>query len=269
MKLKSILPVIFSFLISSSLAAQVKDHAVYTEGKLSTYEKRKLRQELSLQDGPYWGVQAGLRRHLSTNGNNIYLPISGEMDGIIQAIYGHRLGNVSLETGLGFSWHNSEILHQLGSLERNILTKANLNSLFLPLGVRYDIPVNSKKNIRVGAHASGNIIFHTTNRPSKNGPFPYYGSSQTEGIAIDFKINEPNFKSFYKMGLHAELQLFKSSFLTLQVSHVLSAPSSLREITYSWTDGTQSGSFSNTIRIEGWLVEVAYKLPLSILNLED
>ncbi|WP_297335229.1 hypothetical protein [Algoriphagus sp.] len=269
MQLKSIIPIVFSLLISSSLAAQVKDHAVYTEGKLSTFQKRKLRQELSRQDGLYMGVQAGLRRHLTSNGNNIYLPISGEMDGIIQAIYGHRLGKVSLETGLGFSWHNSEILHQLGALERYILTKANLNSLFLPLGVRYDIPVNSKNNIRIGAHTSGNLILHTTNRPSKNGPFPYYGTSQTEGIAVDFQINEPHFKSFYKLGIHSELHLFKSSLVSLQASHVFSAPTSLRKITYSWTDETQSGSFSNSIRKEGWLVEVAYKLPLTILNLED
>lgn len=256
-------------LFSCDLLAQVKNHAAYTENQLSAFEKRQLRQQLSREGGSYLGVQAGLRRHLTTAGNNIYLPLSGEMDGILQGLYGHRLGNVSLETGLGFSWHNSEIPHPMGSSERVLITQANLNALFLPVGIRYDIPINSKKNIRVGAHASGNLILRTTNRPSASGDFPYYGSNDTNGVDINFLLEEKNFKSFYKVGLHAELQVFKSSFLIIQAGHVLSAPNTLRKITYNWNDGTQSGSFSNAIRMEGWLVEIAYKLPLSILKLED
>lgn len=269
MKIKSLLFTLIFTLNLSHLKAQVKGHAVYTEGKPTAYEKRKLRQSLSREDGMYLLAQAGLRRHLTTAGNNIYLPISGEMDGIIQAGLGYRLNNTSLETGLGFSWHNSEIPQALGSTEKLLLTKSNLNSIFIPLGLRYDIPINSKQSIRFGASASGNLIIHTTNKPSQEGNFPYYGTTSSEGVQIDFSVSEPSVKSFFKVGLHAEFQIFKSSFLIIQGSHVLSAPNDLRTISYTWQDGSQSGSFDNTISMDGWLIEVAYKLPLSILKLEN
>lgn len=268
MKTKALLFTLILTLYFSHLRDQVKDHAVYTEGKPSAYEKRKLRQSLSREDGVYFIAQAGLRRHLTTAGNNLYLPISGEMDGIIQGGIGYRINNISLESGIGFSWHNSDIPRQLGSSERILITQSNLNSIFIPLGLRYDIPVNSKKSIRFGANASGNLIIHTTNKPSQDGSFPYYGSNSSEGVQVDFSVSEPSLKTFFKVGLHTEFQIFKSSFLIIQGSHMLSAPNDLRTISYTWQDGSQSGSFENQISMEGWVVEVAYKLPLSILRLE-
>lgn len=269
MKPKALLYILILCIFSSNLKAQVKDHAIYTEGKPTAYEKRKLRQSLSREDGMYLIAQAGLRRHLTTEGNNLYLPISGEMDGIIQAGLGYRINNISLETGMGFIWHNSEITQPLGSSEKTLTTISNLNSIFIPLGLRYDIPINSKKTIRFGANASGNLIIHTTNKPSPEGNFPYFGTSDTEGVQIEFAVLEPKLKTFFKVGLHGEFQVFKSSFLIIQGSHMLSASNHLRTISYTWVDGNQSGSFENKISLEGWLVEIAYKLPLSILKLED
>ena len=268
MKTKALLFILIFTLYFSHLKAQVKDHAVYTEGKLTAYEKRKLRQSLSREDGMYLLAQAGLRRHLTTEGNNIYLPISGEMDGIIQAGLGYRINNVSLEAGMGFIWHNSEITKPLGSSERTLITRSNLNSIYIPLGLRYDVPINSRKSVRFGASASGNLIIHTTNKTSPDGSFPYYGSTSSKGVQIDFSVSEPTIKTFFKVGLHTEFQIFKSSFLIIQGSHMLSVPNDLRTISFAWQDGNQSGSFENQISLEGWLFEVAYKLPLSILRVE-
>ncbi|TFV94537.1 hypothetical protein E4S40_10990 [Algoriphagus kandeliae] len=264
--------VLFSICIcffSNLLFAQEKDHAVYTESNLSSFEKKKLRQERSGQDGNYLLFQGGLRRHLTTEGNNLYLPISGEMDGIVQGNLGYRIGNISMETGLGFIWHNSELEYQLGQSEKSIITKSNHNSIFLPLGFRYSIPLNNQQRLRIGAHAISNLILFSSDRPDPNRRFPYYGSGSIEGVSIDFTVNEPKFKSFFKIGIHAEILAFKSSFLSIQASHVLSVPSTLRTITYQWEDGIQSGEFETQTSLNGWIVEFGYKLPLNILSLKD
>lgn len=255
------------FLIPTLIFSQVKDHAVYTANKLSSYEKRKLRYSESREDGSYLLAQFGLRKHNTTPGENIYLNIYGEMDGAVSGLYGYRKGNISLETGFGFIWHNSTINHFLGNTGEGLETHVNFNAGYIPLGFRYDIPLNGKKSVRFGAHASANIILFSTNKPSQLGPFPYSRNSGTDNIYIDFQVDNKKFPAFFKVGLHSEITVFKSSFLVIQGSYIV-APPTYRTISYNWKLNDKSRSFQNEVKIDGLMFEIAYKLPLNIFNLE-
>ncbi len=255
-------------LVPTFIFSQVKDHAAYTANKLSSYEKRGLRYRASREDGPYFLFQAGLRKHNTTPGENIYFDIFGEMDGVVSGLYGYRNSNISLETGFGFIWHNSTINHFLGNTGKKLQTYLNFNAGYLPLGFKYDVPFNEKKSIRAGAHASANIILFSTKKPSSGRSFHYSTSSGTENILIDFQVDNKKFPTFFKVGLYSEIVAFKSSFLVIQGSYVL-APTTFRTISYSWQLGAESGSFQNEVKIDGWMFEIAYKLPLNIFNLEN
>ncbi|MBN3582814.1 hypothetical protein JYB64_10500 [Algoriphagus aestuarii] len=264
--MKTILILAF-FMVPSLLFSQVKDHAVYTANKLSSYEKRALRQSNSREDGPYLLFPVGLRKHNTTPGENLYLDIYGEMDGVVSGLYGFRKGNISWETGFGFIWHNSTIDHFLGNTGEKLQTYLNFNAGYIPLGFKYDVLLNDKKSIRVGAHASANIILFSTRKPGPNRTFHYSNSLGTENIYIDFQVDNKKLPAFFKVGLHSDIVVFKSSFLVIQGSYILT-PTSFRTISYDWELGNESGSFQNEINIDGLMFEIAYKLPLNILKIE-
>lgn len=256
-----------AFLLGYSTLAQVKNHAVHTQSKLSRSERSDLRKTLSREDGAYFLAMGGIRRHKTSPGNNIYVDLGGEIEGSLAGLYGYRWGNASLETGLGFLWHNSSSSQKLGDQGPSLTIFSNYNSLYLPMGIRYGVPFNSRKSIRFGAHASGNIILHTTNKPDPLGRFPYTKDQESNEVAVQFQVENSDFPIFFKVGLYAEFTVFKSSYLLLQGSHLASS-SSLRTISYQWQFENQSGSFQNQVKLDGWMLELAYKLPLSILKLQ-
>ncbi|WBL41709.1 hypothetical protein PBT90_13200 [Algoriphagus halophytocola] len=255
------------FMIPNIIFSQVKDHAAYTMNNLSSYEKRKLRYSESREDGKYFLFQAGLRKHKTTPGENLYFDINGELDGVVSGLYGFRKGNLSFETGFGFIWHNSTINHFLGNTGEKLETYVNFNSGYLPVGFRYDIPLDDKKSVRFGAHASANIILFSTDKPDEFGSTSYSKTAGTENIYLDMQIEEKKFPAFFKVGLHSEIAIFKSSFLVIRGSYILS-PTTYRTILYNWELNNESGSFRNETKIDGLIFEIAYKLPLNIFNLE-
>ncbi|WP_157359728.1 hypothetical protein [Algoriphagus mannitolivorans] len=256
-----------AFLLGYSTLAQVKNHAVYTRFRLPASERSALRQELSRENGPYLLFQGGMRKHSTDQENYFPLYRSSLYHGIVTGIYGYRINNTSFEVGMGFIWHVSRNLHELKGFEKSVPIYSNFNSINLPIGFRYDIPTGTKQNFRFGAHTSLNLLIHQTRKPRNPDILYHYFTQWPSTDYVDYvvRIEDKGLTGFFKIGIHTEIKVFKSSSLLLQLSRAVS-PSPSRVLNVNWKYQNQSGSFRDEVKLEGTIVELAYKLPLNILN---
>lgn len=241
----------------------------YEKELLSTrLERKEMRQKASVADGGYVLFQGGLRRHENATSNDVFTGGNGEFNGVIGVNYGYRLNNASLETGLGFIWHDHRGSYFLEAAGENFWTYGNYNSIFLPIALKYDVPTGLSKKFRFGAMGSLNILIHQTRSWDQQGRGTYYFdyfNDRDRYVQYKYYWDRPKISGFFKAGLYAEFQVFKSSFLNLQFSRAI-AISPLRTVTYEWEYQGQKGNFTDDLKIDGYIVEVAYKLPLNLFS---
>jgi len=231
-------------------------------------ERREMRQKASVADGGYVLFQGGIRKHENARGKDVFTGGYGEYNGVVGVNYGYRLNNVSLETGLGFIWQYHRALHYIAPAEENMQTFGNYNSIFLPFVIKYDVPTGPSKKFRFGAMGSVNFLLHQTRQSTTHGRELYYFNyfnQRDKFLDYVYDWDSPMISGFFKAGLYAEFQIFKSSFLNLQFSRAIS-PWPLRTVTYEWQFKNDRGSFRDEFKIEGYMVEIAYKLPLNLLS---
>lgn len=241
----------------------------YEEELLSTrLERKESRQKASVADGGYVLFQGGLRKHENAEGNDIFYGGNGEFNGAVGVNYGYRLKNASLETGLGFIWHDHRGSYFLKEAGGNFRTYGNYNSIFLPLVLKYDVPTGPSKKFRFGAMGSLNILLYQTRiwgQLGKDIQYFDYFNDRDNYVEYKYYWDRPKISGFFKAGLYAEFQVFKSSFLNLQFSKAITL-SPLRTITYEWEYQGQKGSFTDELKIDGYMFEIAYKLPLNLFS---
>lgn len=237
--------------------------------KLSTRSERKeMRQKASVADGAYLLFQGGLRKHENAKGKDVFTGGYGEYNGIVGVNYGYRLNNASLETGLGFIWQYHTNYYFIEPAADHIQTFGNYNSIFLPFVLKYDVPTGPSKKFRFGAMGSLNFLLHQTRNPLTHDRQLYYFDYQNERDKIldyVYTYDSPRISGFVKAGIYAEFQVFKSSFMNVQFSRAISV-GPLRTVTYQWDYRTERGSFTDDIKIQGYMLELAYKLPLNLFT---
>ncbi len=231
-------------------------------------EKKEMRQKASVANGGYMLFQAGLRRHENAIGRDLFTSGYGDYNGIIGVNYGYRLNNASVETGLGFLWHYHRGEHFIPPATDFMQTYMKYNSIFLPLVLKYDVPTGESKKFRFGALGSINFLLLQTRNSITEGRERYYFDyrNQQEKFLIHSYFSESaRVSGFFKAGVYAEFQIFKSSFLNIQFSRAIPlAP--VKSTTYQWEYENASGSFLDEVRIDGYMVEVAYKLPFNLFS---
>jgi len=241
----------------------------YEKELLSTrLEKKELRQKSSVADGGYLLFQAGLRRHENAIGRDFFTGGYGDYNGVIGVNYGYRLNNVSLETGLGFIWHYHRGNYFIPPAADFMQTYGNYNSIFLPLVLKYDVPTGESKKFRFGAMGSVNFLLHQTRNSITEGRERYYfdySNQQEKYLIHTYSSKSPKVSGFFKAGVYAEFQVFKSSFLNVQFSRAIPL-GPVKSITYQWEYENDMGSFTDEIKIDGYMVEIAYKLPLNLFS---
>lgn len=257
------------FCINESLGQEKVKYFKSKNPIFTKVERKTIRQELSVKDGPYLLFQGGLRQQKTSQSNDFFTGGYGEYNGIARGAYGYRINNTSFEVGIGFIWHGSKNFHDMNETGKQMATYSNFNSVFLPVGLKYDIPTGPKKKFRLGANASMNILLVQSRKPRPTNSGFYYFDIRKPNDVVDYsyKIENKGVTGFLKIGFYTEFQIFKSSFLLFQVSKVIS-PSPQRTLSYKWKYEGQSGSFVDEVRIDGLLFELAYKLPLNIFHLE-
>jgi hypothetical protein len=241
----------------------------YEKELLSTrLERKEMRQKASVADGGYVLFQGGLRKHENSGSNDVFTGGYGEYNGVVGVNYGYRLNNASLETGLGFIWQYHSETYFLEAAGENFRTFGNYNSIFLPFVLKYDVPTGTSKKFRFGAMGSINFLLHQTRNRNQQGRGTYYFDyfdDKERYVQYKYFWDSPRISGFFKVGLYSEFQVFKSSFLNLQFSRAISA-GPLRTVTYEWEYQGQKGSFTDDLKIEGYMVEIAYKLPLNLFS---
>jgi hypothetical protein len=241
----------------------------YEKELLSTrLERKEMRQKASVADGGYVLFQAGMRKHENSRGNDFVSGGYGEYNGVIGVNYGYRLNNASLETGLGFIWQYHSNSYFLEAAGESFWTYGNYNSIFLPLVLKYDVPTGPSKKFRFGAMGSLNFLLHQTRNRDQQGRGTYYFdyfNDRERYVQYKYYWDSPRISGFFKVGVYAEIQVFRSSFLNLQFSRAISA-GPLRTVTYEWEYQGQKGSFTDEIEIHGYMLEIAYKLPLNLFS---
>lgn len=258
----------FSLTLLFSVSQGFGQHYFSKELLSTRSERKEMRQKASVADGAYLLFQGGLRKHENATSNDIFTGGYGEYNGVVGVNYGYMVNNASLETGLGFIWHYHSNLHYIEPASNNMQTYGNFNSIFLPIIVKYDVPTGPSKKFRFGVMGSINFLLHQTRKPIPQGREIYYFDyfNQRDNF-VDYKyfIDGPSVSGFFKAGLYAEFQVFKSSFLNLQFSRAISA-SPGRTVQYQWEYKNVKGSFTDEFRIEGYMMEISYKFPLNLLT---
>lgn len=263
---------IFCTTIFSIFCATLLAQGRYYEKEfLSTkLERKNLRQESSIADGGYLLFQGGLRKHPDSMTDDFITGGYGEYNGILGLNYGYRLSNASLETGLGFIWHYHRAAYFLAPAGENFFTYGNFNSILLPIVLKYDVPTGPSKKFRFGAIGSLNLLLLQTRNSEREGRGTYffdYFDDRNRFVQYRYSWQSPRVSGFVKVGLYTEFQILGSSFLNLQFSRAIPAGSS-RKVTYEWEFSGSKGTFTEDLKIGGYLLELAYKLPLNVLSTE-
>jgi len=179
---------------------------------------------------------------------------------------GHRKGNFSLEYGLNFLYHSPEMVIYIPSVDRSVYLNLYANSIIIPLVFRYDIPVGARERFRLGTNFTTNYIIAalTDGLPSGYGGA---GSANpnAEPLKYTWVTSDKQSRFFFKAGLHAEFQFLNSSFLILQASRAFTI-SPNRCFLVSWRADGQNGNFVVESRIQGYMVDLSYKIPLNVLS---
>jgi hypothetical protein len=264
-----ILKFLFSVLILFWLQILSFAQRYYETELLSTrLERKEMRQKASVSDGGYVLFQGGLRKHENARSKDVFTGGYGEYNGIIGVNYGYRLNNASLETGLGFIWQYHSNIYFLEAAGEAFRTYGNYNSIFLPLALKYDVPTGPSKKFRFGAMGSLNLLLHQTRNPEQQGRGTYYFdylNDRDRYVQYKYYWDNPRISGFFKVGVYAEFQVFKSSFLNVQFSRAISA-GPVRTVVYEWEYQNNKGSFTDDIKIQGYILEIAYKLPLNLFS---
>lgn len=241
----------------------------YEEELLSTrLERKELRQKASVADGGYLLFQGGLRRHENAKGKDVFTGGYGEFNGLVGVNYGYRLNNASLETGLGFIWHYNKGEYFFEAADNSFQTFSGFNSIFLPIVLKYDVPTGAQKKFRFGAMGSLNMILRQSRTWGQEGRGTYHFDFLNERenyVAYRYNWDSQKVSGFFKAGIYTEFQIFKSSFLNLQFSRIIPA-GPLRNVTYNWEYQNNKGSITDEIVIDGYMLELAYKLPLNLFS---
>lgn len=259
----------FAYLIASLGLASVFFIPTYSQ-EISKGQKKAIRwgnqseyHAMSHEDGPYLILNFGMRVDgKSTIPNVEFANLSGNLGlGL-----GHRKGNFGYEYGLNVLYHSPESIIYIPSIDRSVYLNPYANSLIIPLVFRYDIPVGEKERFRFGANFTTNYIIGALNDRQS---FGYGGDGgnnfNTEPLKYTWVDGDKKSRFFFKVGLHAELQFLNSSFLIFQASRAFTI-SPNRSFLVSWQAAGQNGNFEVESRIQGYMFELGYKIPLNVLR---
>jgi len=130
------------------------------------------------------------------------------------------------------------------------------------LTLKYDFLIGDKSRLRVGPTFSAYYIIAGNMEYSRSGGFG--------GGGIDYRLNysigdlDINGKIFFNAGVYAELSIFNSSLINFKISQNFGSPKvGVLDIT-----GEANGnpvSFESAGTLNGFMLEMGYKLPLNLL----
>lgn len=229
------------------------------EEKLGKVEKRSEKREIAWGSGPYIMVN-GLLRFRPKSEREPNLEFS-HISGGYEFLGGYTLGSFSVESG--FSKFNG-----FTNINRpnwfNVQTNNNFTVSAIPVRFRYHIDLGDKKRLRLGASLAAFYTLETRGLSlyERGGG----GNTGNSLYSLTFTpVGQNSYgKVFFNAGVFAEVPIFNSSMMTFNFSRNFGSPD-VGKVTVSGEINGEPANFDASGTLNGWVVEVGYKLPLKTI----
>ncbi len=224
--------------------------------KLEKLDQKTARRESAWGDGVYLSIAGGLRfRPRSERVPNLGF---SHITGGYQYLLGYTKGRFSVETGYGrqLAYNRLQIPGDVVQTQQGYSVGA------IPLRVRYHKIIGEKNRLRLGSSLAGLVTLGTRGL-SNIGQAGGNGNGFTVYRLDSTPLEQTSRgKVFFNAGLFAELAVFNSSMLTFNMSRNFGSPSVGRENIRGTIYGRPIDQ-ELTGTLDGWLLEVGYKIPLT------
>jgi hypothetical protein len=236
------------------------------------YNQNKLiKNELANEDGFYLLAYGGFRvKQPVTPTEDIYFNTSGQFSTVL----GYKWGRMSFESGYGqFSAGNS-ISINYGPYQPfwTDWTVYGINTPFVPLTFKYDIPISEFKTVRFGPSFSAYLLLNDNTQQHQFISGTTNGAKIFEdGSRIDITLGkntlpiEERKHIFFNTGMHLEFQVFNSSFMSLNLTRNFGSPVVSR-LEVDYTIEQSNVQFEQEATLNGFRFDFGWKLPLNILD---
>lgn len=233
-----------------------------TQKKAIRWNNKSEYKKLSEEDGDYLLFNFGVRKHEAIDFSNL---IYENLSGVLGLNYGVTRSNLGYEIGLDFIYHNNENEIYVPEIDQKFYVNRKINSLVVPLTVRYNIPLDASQRVRFGANFSVNWIAMPMHRSHLNGTGIVYSDNYESGQVRYSWENELKSSFFFKAGIHFKLKFLNSSYMILQTSQAFTFGPN-RRFNFDWLSGDAQGEFHVDSRIDGFIGEIGYVIPLYVLG---
>ncbi|PRY88180.1 hypothetical protein [Mongoliibacter ruber] len=234
-------------------------------------ENKRIKNELANLDGFYLMAYGGFRiKEPITPKQDIYFNSSGQFSTVI----GYKWKNYSFETGYGQFSAGNNVSLDYGSYHPfwTDWVVYGINTPFVPLTFKYDIPISDLKTVRFGPSFSSYFLLKNNTNQNEfiyrniNGAMIFEDGSRIDvsGVVTTLPI-EVRKHMFFNAGMHLEFQVFNSSFMSLNLFRNFGSPVISRFEADYQVDGTNI-KFEQDATLNGFRFDFGWKLPLNILD---
>lgn len=234
-------------------------------------QNKMIKNELANEDGFYLMAYGGFRvKQPVTPAEDIYFNTSGQFSTVL----GYKWGRISFESGYGqFSAGNS-ISINYGAYQPfwTDWTIYGINTPFVPVTFKYDIPISEFKTVRFGPSFSTYILLKDNTQQHQLITGTTNGARIFEdGSRIDIQVGmntlpiEERKYVFFNTGMHLEFQVFNSSFMSLNLTRNFGSPVVSR-LEVDYTIEQTNIQFEQEATLNGFRFDFGWKLPLNILD---
>jgi hypothetical protein len=234
-------------------------------------QNKMIKHQLSNENGWYLMAYGGFRvKEPVTPNQDIYFNSSGQFSTVI----GYRFKRYSLETGYGQFSAGNNISLAYGSYQPlwTDWVVYGINTPFIPITFKYDIPISDLKTVRFGPSFSSNILLEDNTNQNNfiirttNGGVIFEDGSR---VNITGEIRplpiEVRKHTFFNAGMHLEFQVFNSSFMSLNFSRNFDSPV-ISRFEADYVVEQTNFKFEQEATLNGFRFDFGWKLPLNILD---
>jgi hypothetical protein len=228
------------------------------EEKLERQENKSLKREIAWGSGPYLSVN-GLLRFRPKSEREPNLEFS-HISGGNEFLGGFTFGSISVESG--YSKFNAYTNVRLPD-GLNINTSTNYSVSAIPVRFRYHMDIGDKNRLRLGTSLAAFYPLQTKGRSWYEGAIGGNGNTTYNLTSTPLEQNIQG-KMFFNAGVFAEIPIFNSSMMIFNFSRNFGSP----EVGKTNISGDVNGepvNFDSSGSMNGWIIEVGYKLPLKAL----
>lgn len=229
------------------------------EEKLEKEDKKSEKREIAWGSGPYISVN-GLLRFRPKSEREPNLEFS-HISGGYEFLGGYTLGSFSVESGY-IKFNGFTNVNRPDGF--NVQTNNNYSVGAIPVRFRYHKDLGDRNRIRLGTSLAAIYTLETKGLNM----FEIRGGGNTGNSLYSLTYTPVDQDSlgqvFFNAGVFAEIPIFNSSMMTFNFSRNFGSPD-VGKVNVSGEIEGRPVNFDASGTLDGWVMEVGYKLPLNVL----